>query len=84
MSAAEIATLTEQVRQLTEVNRQLAATTVPQVVCDERCRSRSREVAELTRRVEALEQRPVRLWPLVIGAAGVLVAIAALVVSLAK
>jgi hypothetical protein len=38
----------------------------------------------LERRVAALEGRPVRLWPLLIGAAGVLVAIAALVVSLAK
>ena len=82
MSAAEIATLTEQVRQLTEVARQLAATTVPKVVCDERCRARAREAAEWHRRIEVLEQRPVRLWPIVIAAAGVIVGAAALIVSL--
>lgn len=84
MSAAEIATLTEQVRQLTEVNRQLAATTVPKAVCEERCRSQSREMAELTRRQAAVEQRPMRWLPIVLTALGVLVAAAALVVSLAK
>jgi hypothetical protein len=84
VSAAEIATLTEQVRQLTEVARQLASTMVPKVVCEERCRARRREDAELHRRVEVLEQRPVRWWPIVVGVSGVLVAAAALVVSLTK
>lgn len=84
MSAAEIATLTEQVRQLTAVSQQLAATMVPQAVCEERCRSRSREMAELGRRQTAVEQRPMRWLPIALTAAGVLIAAAALVVSLAR
>ncbi len=84
MSAAEIATLTEQVRQLTAVSQQLAATMVPQAVCEERCRSRQRELTELSRRQAVVEQRPVRWLPIALTAAGVLIAGAAFVLSLAR
>jgi intracellular sulfur oxidation DsrE/DsrF family protein len=83
-TAEAIATLIEQVRQLTEEIRKLASTTVQQVVCDERCRSRAREIEELTRRVMAVETRPVRMWPIAVGAVGLLLAAGSLVVAMVR